>query len=311
VAEAAARKFPAANIVCHYLDLYRANLTREHLAGDPGNLTIDCSADFPPDKVELAALPMSAQGEAELTRELLEEVHDRLHVGGILMTSTGNPRDRWLHGEMQTLFDSVTRREHPDGAFYSARKTGPLARRRSFACDLAFRDRDRLIHFRTRPGVFSHRKVDPGARQLMAAMEIQPGERVLDIGCGSGVVALAATVRAEGTSVVAFDSNARAVECTRWSAERNGLTNISVQHTATAPSILSGSFDVALANPPYFANFRIARFFMETAATALRPGGKMYLVNKQPEWYDENMSQWFDNVTIAPSKGYWIARGMR
>jgi 16S rRNA (guanine1207-N2)-methyltransferase len=311
VAAAAARQFPEAQVVCHYLDLYRADLARDHLAGAPSNLTINCTADFPPDKVEIAALPMSAQGEAELTRELLEEAHDRLDVGGILLTSTGNPRDRWLHGEMRTLFDTVSRREHADGVVYLARKTGPLARRRNFACDLAFRDRERLIHFRTRPGVFSHRKVDPGARQLMAAMVIQPGDRVLDIGCGSGVVALAAAVRAEGTTVVAFDSNARAVECTRWSAERNGLATLSVQHTATEPTILGESFDVALANPPYFASFRIARFFMDAARTALRPGGRIYAVNKQPEWYDENMPQWFDDVAVAPSKGYWIARGTR
>src|SRR6516165_8255974 len=125
LADAAARRFPEARVVCHFLDLYRADLAREHHTEPPSNLTIACSTDFPPDKAEIAALPMSAQGEAELTRELLEEAHDRLDVGGILLTSTDNPRDRWLHGEMQTLFDTVSRREHPSGAVYAARKTGP------------------------------------------------------------------------------------------------------------------------------------------------------------------------------------------
>jgi 16S rRNA (guanine1207-N2)-methyltransferase len=308
-AVAAARQFPDSRVVCHFLDLYRADLAREHVPGDAENLTIDCSADFPYTEVNLAALPMSAQGEAELTRELLEEAHDRLVLGGTLIASTDNPHDRWLHGELRTLFATVSRREHPTGAVYAAQKSGPLSRRRNFSCELAFRDHGRLIHFCTRPGVFSHRKVDPGARQLMAAMEVHAGDRVLDIGCGSGVVALAAAVRAEGTTVLAIDSNARALECTRWSANRNALANLSVEHSATGPSDLSEKFDVAAANPPYFAGFRIARFFLETARAALRPGGRVYLVNKQPEWYVENTPQYFNDVTVQRSKEYWIARG--
>jgi 16S rRNA G1207 methylase RsmC len=316
-AAAAARSFPAAEVVCHWLDLYRAELARAHLAATqenargPQNLTIDCSADFPAATFDLAALPCSAQGEAELTRELLQEAHERLAPGGLLMASSDNPRDRWLHGELQVLFAGVTRREHPVGTVYLARKNGPLARRRNFACELVFRDCGRLIHLRTRPGVFSHRKVDPGARQLMAAMEIKPGDRVLDMGCGSGAVALAAAFRAEGVSVLGVDSHARAVECTLWGARRNGLSNIAVQHSATGPRGAEETFDVVAANPPYYAGFRIAQFFLETARAALKPGGRIYVVSKHPDWYAEHMPLWFSDVTAERSKDYWIARGRR
>ena len=51
---------------------------------------------------------------------------------------------------------------------------------------------------------------------------------MLDIGCGAGVVALAAAVCGEGVAVHAVDSSARAVECTRRGAELNGLGNVSV-----------------------------------------------------------------------------------
>ncbi len=315
-AVAAAGKFPAAAVLCHWLDLYRAELARAHAADTQGhaqmpkNLTFDCSADFPGQRVDIAALPLSRQGESELTRELLQEAHERLELGGLFMASTDNPRDRWLHAEMNALFATVSRRNHPKGAVYLANKSGPLARRRNFACELAFRDRGRLIHLRTRPGVFSHRKVDPGARQLMAAMEIGPGDRVLDIGCGSGAVALAAAFRAEGVSVLAVDSHARAVECALWGARRNGLSNIAVEHSATGPQGADASFDVVAANPPYYAGFRIAQFFLETAFAALRPGGRVYVVSKHAEWYAEHMPLWFSDVAVEQSKGYWI-RGAR
>ena len=311
LAAAAASRFPASAVYCHYLDLYHAEKARLHVGSYLENLTIGCSPDFPPQSVDLAALPLSAQGDGELTRELLQEARQRLATGGVLLASTDNPGDRWLHQEIQILFAAVTRRQSSQGTVYLARRDRPLKRIRKFRCEFIFRDAGRLIHAVSRPGVFSHREVDPGARQLMAAMVIAAGDRVLDIGCGSGTVSLAAAFRAEGVQVVAVDSHARAVECTALGASRNGLGNIAVEHTAGGPSCGAGTMDVVLANPPYYAGFRIARFFLEVAHGVLRPGGRIFVVGKQPEWYAEQMPQWFADVAIERSKDYWIVRGRR
>ncbi len=42
----------------------------------------------------------------------------------------------------------------------------------------------------TRPGVFSHRELDNGARQLLDSVDVFPSADILDIGCGSGAVAM-------------------------------------------------------------------------------------------------------------------------
>ena len=214
LAATAASRFPAAAVHCHYLDLYHAEAAPAPLGEQAAKPYTRLLAGLPPQAVDLAALPLSAQGDAELTRELLQAAHQRLQAGGTLIASTDNPHDRWLHEEMGLLFGTVTRRESPQGTLYLGRKDRPLKRIRNFACEFVFRDRGRLIRAVSRPGVFSHRKVDPGARQLMAAMEIAAGDRVLDIGCGSGTVSLAAALCKEGVAVVAVDSHARAVECT-------------------------------------------------------------------------------------------------
>jgi len=311
LAVVAAKTFCGATVYCHYLDLYRAELARRHVGNALTNLTLGCSPDFPPEAVDLAALPFSAQGEAELTRELLQQAHLRLEPGGVLLASTDNPSDRWLHAEMRKLFAKVTRRESPQGTVYLARRDRPLKRVRDFRCELSFRDRSRLIHAVSRPGVFSHREVDPGARQLMAAMEIAAGDRVLDMGCGSGTESLAAARRADGVTVFAVDSHARAVECTSLGASRNGLSNLVVEHSACGPHCVPGSIEVAVANPPYYAGLRIAHLFLEAGHAALRRGGRIYVVTKQPEWYAEHMPEWFSEVAIERSKDYWIARGRR
>ena len=194
-------------------------------AEHPANLSIRCAADFPLQPVDIVALPLSASGEAELARDLMQQGHQRLRPQGVMAVASDNPCDTWLNQEMQKLFGRVTRRAAKSGVAYLARKDGELRKTKNFACEFVFRDRERLIHACSRPGVFAHRRVDAGARQLMKLMEVSEGERVLDIGCGSGTLSLAAAFRAAGVLVHAVDSSARAVECTARGAQLNGLTS--------------------------------------------------------------------------------------
>lgn len=82
---------------------------------------------------------------------------------------------------------------------------------------------------------------------LVRCLDIVPGERVLEIGCGSGVVSLHCA-RA-GALVTAGDINPVAVELTKRNAESNGL-DIDVVETDVYGSI-SGKFDTIIFNLPY------------------------------------------------------------
>jgi 16S rRNA (guanine1207-N2)-methyltransferase len=241
----------------------------------------------------------------------MQTAHERLRLGGTLMVATDNPRDNWLHDQMRRLFQRVERRQSHDAAAYVARKEVLLKKRKNFECELVFRDRDRLIKAYSRPGVFAHRRVDPGARHLMAVMEIAPGERVLEIGCGSGAASLAAALRTAEVRVHAVDSSARAICCVRHGASLNGLTNVTAELNATGEFQGAGSYQLALANPPYYASFRIARHFVTAAHDALEAGGRLLLVTKQPDWYAEHLPEWYDRLEIFEMKGYYVVSGRR
>ena len=147
------------------------------------------------------------------------------------------------------------------------------------------------------------------APALLKSAVIRPGNRVLELGCGSGIVSLAAALRAEGVTVHAIDSNARAVECTRRGAGLNGISNLSVELSTAeqdkkgqpADGIADGAFDLALANPPYYSNFRIAGIFARRAAQALKAGGTALFVTKKTEWYEEHFTALFAAVSSRRS----------
>jgi 16S rRNA (guanine1207-N2)-methyltransferase len=143
-------------------------------------------------------------------------------------------------------------------------------------------------------------------------MQIQPGMRVLDLGCGSGAVGIAAALRAGDAQVQATDSNPRAIEATQWSADRNGVADrVTAVLDCDGSSVVPGSFDLVLANPPYYSNFRLAKLFLEIAAKALRPEGELLVVTKSPQWYMTELAAAFAEPVALQSGGYAVVRAMR
>ena len=88
----------------------------------------------------------------------------------------------------------------------------------------------------------------PTTRLVLAALErlVTPGCAVLDVGCGSGVLAVAAAQLGAG-SVVAIDVDEEALEATRANVSRNHVEQqVTVAHTPVGA--VDGRFDLVLAN---------------------------------------------------------------
>ncbi len=114
------------------------------------------------------------------------------------------------------------------------------------------------------------------------------GKRVLDIGCGAGILSLVAG-RA-GASVIAVDINPEAVKCTRMNADANNLAHrVQVLESNLFDHLKSSEpFDYIITNPPFFqgepaspeehawkggADNRFLRMMAREAPRFLRTGG--------------------------------------
>jgi 16S rRNA (guanine1207-N2)-methyltransferase len=306
---------PEATVAAWFLDLHPCEAARAAWTPEAANLRAACLADMPPGPYDLAVVPLSKGGEAELSRDILQAALVNLAVGGRLVAAIDNPRDTWLHGQLADTGETVRVRPaagpKPATVAYVVEKTREPAKIRDFSCEVVFRDRDRLLKAFTRPGVFAHRRIDPGARHLLNAVDVAADTRVLDIGCGSGGVALGIAARDASVRVHALDSAARAVECTERGIEANGLANATVALEARGRVPEPGTWDLALANPPYYSDFRLAELFVESARLALAPGGTLLVVTKQPTWYVETLPRMWTDVAREDVKGYHLIEAKR
>ena len=301
-------EFQLAQVAAWYVDLFAATAARQSCSAA---VEVLCSSDLPDRLWDMVALPVMQRGEAEWTREMLQQSHQQLKLGGWLLASVDNPKDQWLHGQLREMFGKVTCQRLDRGCVYWSRKTQPLKKIRDFSCQFAFRDDEgRLIQVVTRPSVFSHRRLDPGARQLILSAEIGPEDHVLEMGCGCGAVSLAAACQTRG-QVFAVDSNARAVMCTQQGAELNHLDNVTCLLNADGRLELPTPVDIALANPPYYGDDRISQHFVDTSLAALRSGGALLVVTKQPAWYESYFESRMEDILVFESGKYFLVCGRR
>ena len=127
---------------------------------------------------------------------------------------------------------------------------------------------------------------------LLSNVEVSPEQSLLEMGCGTGLIAMHAAKN--GARVTAADINPHAVDCTKRNAAKNNL-KIRVIQSDLFENI-EGNFDVIVFNPPYLPGrtsstswlerswsgggegSEVAVRFLQDAWRHLAPGGNIYVI---------------------------------
>ncbi len=117
------------------------------------------------------------------------------------------------------------------------------------------------LTFHVEPGVLIPR-ADTEILVEKALAWMKPGARVLDIGTGSGAIAVSLAKLGRPAQVTAVDVSDRALEIARRNAERNGAAVEFVKSDCF--SALKGrKYDMIVSNPPYISEDEMRRLMPE------------------------------------------------
>lgn len=120
------------------------------------------------------------------------------------------------------------------------------------------------------------------AYKVLDAAGLEPGQKVLEVGCGPGFFTVpAAKIVGEGGSVHAIDIKPLAVEKVRHKIEEAGVANAQVTLTnATRTGLPDGSFDLVFVfgfHPPA----KIMEVIWAEIHRVLKPGGALAVEGRQ------------------------------
>ena len=158
-------------------------------------------------------------------------------------------------------------------------------------------------------GVFAQGRVDIGTAVLFRETQPPTGGRILDLGCGYGVIGLAICAAVPDARVTAVDVNRRAVLLANENAEALGVTE---RFTAVTPGEVTPGerYDEIWSNPPIRIGKAALHDLLLTWLPRLAPGGRAVMVvgknlgaDSLQRWLGE---QGYPTERLASAKGFRI-----
>jgi 16S rRNA (guanine1207-N2)-methyltransferase len=173
------------------------------------------------------------------------------------------------------------------------------------------------ININSGSGLFSLKEIDFGTELLIKnAKIINENSKILDLGCGYGIVGIALKKHNPNLDVTLVDINDRAIQLSKKNCDEND-TECAVykSNIFTNPKLHDEKFDVILTNPPFSAGKSVCIEFIKQSYEHLNKKGLLELVaphNKGGESLKKIMLEVFGNVDeLVKKRGYRVYCSVR
>jgi len=164
----------------------------------------------------------------------------------------------------------------------------------------------------SQPGVFAWDRLDPGSA-LLISQPWGPSGAGADLGCGSGVLALAVLKSAEVTRLSLIDIDARAIAAARRNLDDPRAALLQADLRAGPP--LAG-LDFAIMNPPFHdvgaEDRALGQALVAAAAKMLKSGGVLRLVANVALPYEATLVALFrQSRLLVRENGYKVLEAVK
>lgn len=170
--------------------------------------------------------------------------------------------------------------------------------------------------FVSRPGVFAWDRIDAASALLVEHLPTDLAGHGADLGAGYGYLSSEVLRRCPGvTAVDLYEAEARALALARENLRDASVALSFHWHDVTAG--VSAQYDFIVMNPPFHAQGRgdrpdIGRRFIEVAAGALKPRGRLWLVANRHLPYESALGSGFAQVrTVAERGGFKVIEAVK
>ncbi len=170
---------------------------------------------------------------------------------------------------------------------------------------------DKFLQVVLDSGVFARKGIDAGTMVLIDAAARPPARgNFLDLGCGSGAIALTLAARSPKASIYAVDVNERAIALTTSNAKVNKLSNITVLLPTSVPQDLR--FDLIWSNPPIRIGKNELHALLQLWLSKLTETGEAWLVVNRNLGSD-SLAVWLTSIgyqvdRLVSKQGYRVLR---
>jgi 16S rRNA (guanine1207-N2)-methyltransferase len=102
------------------------------------------------------------------------------------------------------------------------------------------------------------------------------------------------------------DSSLRALTLAEINAKANHVPNPRFHPATRLEGLEPASFDLILANPPYYAKSEITALFVEGTRDLLKPGGRYCIVTKMPTAVVPLIFETYGDCSVIENRGYSV-----